>query len=96
MPYYVAISSGKITWNSHHSFEGLERFLENNAHGFELEALVRLGALGYLMSAESNGVNRVNSCSKSINMENKNRVPLVTNLASVKDFLPLWRRIDHR
>jgi hypothetical protein len=40
-------------------FESLERFIQNIAHGFELEALVRIGALGYLMSAESNGVNRV-------------------------------------
>ena len=36
---------------------------------------MQVGTLEYLMSAEFNGVNRVNSCSISKNIENKNRVP---------------------
>jgi hypothetical protein len=80
-------SSGKITWHCQSQFESLERFIDN-AHGFELDALVRIGALCYLMSAESNGVIRVNSCFNIQKMENKNGVPFSDEHCVGKGWLP--------
>jgi hypothetical protein len=45
---------------------------------------VREDTLGYLMSAESNGVNRVIHVQYPKNMENKNKAHLATHYSSVK------------